>query len=112
MFVFSLHTCPADNGTFTATLTTPALDRRSLRWFGISACTANPEGQTSITGTARFVLASFYIVITHLSGHTRGTFILIGGVNRDKCTPQYRVQGYCHVPPEELGVPARGWGAP
>jgi hypothetical protein len=28
-----------------ATLTTPALDRRSLRWFGISACTANPEGQ-------------------------------------------------------------------
>jgi hypothetical protein len=26
-----------------ATLTTPALDRRSLRWFGISACTATPE---------------------------------------------------------------------
>src|SRR3954452_12366953 len=22
----------------------PALNRRSLRWFGISACTANPEG--------------------------------------------------------------------
>src|SRR5450759_3857120 len=43
-FVFSLPTCPADNGTFAATLTTPALDRRSLRWFGISACTATPEG--------------------------------------------------------------------
>src|SRR3954462_11129765 len=31
--------------TSTATLTTPALNRRSLRWFGISACTANPEGR-------------------------------------------------------------------
>ena len=29
---------------FSATLTTPALNRRSLRWFGIPACTANPEG--------------------------------------------------------------------
>jgi len=29
--------------TVSATLTTPALDRRSLRWFGISACTATPE---------------------------------------------------------------------
>jgi hypothetical protein len=38
------HTCPATRGTSTATLTTPALNRRSLRWFGISACTANPEG--------------------------------------------------------------------
>jgi hypothetical protein len=28
---------------FSATLTTPALDRRSLRWFGLPACTANPE---------------------------------------------------------------------
>jgi hypothetical protein len=32
-----------------------------LRWFGLPACTANPEGQTSITGTARFVPATFYI---------------------------------------------------
>ena len=40
----SSPTCPAVDGTFTATLTTPALDRRSLRWFGISACTATPEG--------------------------------------------------------------------
>ena len=69
-FVFSSHTCPAVSGTLAATLTTPALDRRSLRWFGISACTANPEGLSSITGTARLVLAIFYIVITSLSGHT------------------------------------------
>ena len=46
-----VHTCssshrtpsPADSETSTATLTTPALYRRSLRWFGISACTATPE---------------------------------------------------------------------
>ncbi|MGZ6880663.1 MAG: hypothetical protein ACXVGB_12305, partial [Mycobacteriaceae bacterium] len=47
-----------------------ALDRRSFRWFGLSACTASPEGQTSITGTARFVLVTFYITISLLSGHT------------------------------------------
>ena len=29
--------------TVSATLTTPALNRRSLRWFEISACTATPE---------------------------------------------------------------------
>jgi hypothetical protein len=55
---------------FSVTLTTPALDRRSLRRFGLPACTANPEGQTSITGTARIMLATFYIAITLLSGHT------------------------------------------
>ena len=43
MFVFSSHTCPAHSETSTAALTTPALDRRSLRWFGISACTATTE---------------------------------------------------------------------
>ena len=43
MFVFSSHTRPAHSETSTATLTTPALDRRSLRWFGISAPTATPE---------------------------------------------------------------------
>ena len=41
-----------------------------MRWFGLPACTANPEGQTSITGTARLVLATFYIALTPLSGHT------------------------------------------
>ena len=34
MFVFSSHTRPANSETSTAALTTPALDRRSLRWFG------------------------------------------------------------------------------
>src|SRR5215471_1075550 len=52
---------PLTAGLFPATLTTPALNRRSLRWFGLPTCTANPEGQTSITGTARFVPTTFYI---------------------------------------------------
>ena len=30
---------------FSETLTTTALDRRSFRWFGLSACTASPEGR-------------------------------------------------------------------
>jgi hypothetical protein len=30
---------------FAATLTTPALNRRSLRWFGVSPCRATPEGR-------------------------------------------------------------------
>ena len=33
---------PLTAGLF-RTLTTPALNRRSLRWFGLPACTANPE---------------------------------------------------------------------
>ena len=43
MFVFSSHTRPAHSETSTAALTTPALDRRSLRRFGISAPTATPQ---------------------------------------------------------------------
>ena len=43
MFVFSPHTRPAHRETSTAALTTPALDRRSLRWFAIPAPTANPR---------------------------------------------------------------------
>ena len=46
-----VHTCSSSHRTpapltarpSTATLTTPALDRRSLRWFGISACTVTPQ---------------------------------------------------------------------
>ena len=55
---------------FPGTLTTPALNQRSFRWFGLPACTASPEGQTSIAGTAQFVLATFYVTTTPLSGHT------------------------------------------
>jgi hypothetical protein len=62
---------------FSATLTTPALDRRSLRWFGLPACTAGPEGQTSITEAARFMLATFDITLTPLSGHTTDRRILV-----------------------------------
>ena len=35
---------PQSRRDFSATLTTPALNRRRLRWFGLSACTASPEG--------------------------------------------------------------------
>jgi hypothetical protein len=37
---------------------------------------ANPEGQTSITGTARLMPATFYIATTPLSGHTAITAVL------------------------------------
>ena len=71
MFVFSSHTRPAHRETSPAALTTPALNRRSLRWFGISALHGDPAGPTSITGTARIVPTIFYIVITSLQD-TRG----------------------------------------
>jgi hypothetical protein len=38
--------------------TTPALNRRSLRWFGLPTCIGEPGGPTSIADTARFVLVS------------------------------------------------------
>jgi len=38
--------------------------------LGSPPALASPEGQTSITGTARFVPATFYIATTPLSGHT------------------------------------------
>ena len=47
-----VHTCSSSHRTpapltarrlSMAALTTPALDRRSLRWFGVSACTATPQ---------------------------------------------------------------------
>jgi hypothetical protein len=42
---------------------------------------ANPEGQTSITGTARLVPATFYIAITPLSGRTtERRFVFTAGV--------------------------------
>jgi hypothetical protein len=49
---FVVHTCRAQGRDFSATLTTPALDRRSSRWFEASPCRAAPEGQTSISCTA------------------------------------------------------------
>jgi hypothetical protein len=38
--------------------------------LGSPPAMANPEGQTSITGTARLTPATFYIATTPLSGHT------------------------------------------
>src|SRR5260221_10457381 len=70
MLVFSSLPCPGLAGPFPGTPPPPALYQRSFRWFGLPACTASPEGQTSITGTARFVLATFYVTTTLLSGHT------------------------------------------
>src|SRR5215211_7520016 len=49
---FVVHTCRARRRDFSATLTTPALNRRSSRWFEASPCRAAPEGQTSISCTA------------------------------------------------------------
>ena len=49
---FLAHTCRAHGRDFSATLTTTALDRSSLRWFGTPPCRAIPEGHTSISGTA------------------------------------------------------------
>ena len=48
-----------------ATLTTPALNRRSLRWFEASPCKATPEGHTSIshTVTHNWCLTIFYIAL-------------------------------------------------
>ena len=72
MFVFSSHTCPAHSETSPAALTTPALDRRSLRWFGISRLHGDPGGPTPITGTARIVPTIFYIIIITSLQDTRG----------------------------------------
>jgi len=49
---FVIHTCRAQRRDFSATLTTPALNRRSSRWFEASPCRAASEGQTSISCTA------------------------------------------------------------
>ena len=43
---------------FSATLTTTALDRRSLRWFGACPLTAGSGGPTSISCSASHLLAS------------------------------------------------------
>ena len=72
MFVFSSHTRPANSETSTAALTTPALDRRSLRWFGNLRLHGDPGGPTPITGTARIVPTIFYIIIITSLQDTRG----------------------------------------
>ena len=69
---------------FPGTLTTTALNRRSFRWFGIAACTANPEGQNlhhwHSTG---FVLATFYVTITPPFMDTRRPLLRLGREESD-----------------------------
>jgi len=73
MFVFSSPTWPADCEPFPQSLPTPALDRHDTAAVWDLRLHGDPGGPTSITGTARLVLAIFYIVITFLSGHTPHT---------------------------------------
>src|SRR5665647_1147307 len=88
MFVFSSPTCPAPQQDFCRNAHHPGSGAAQLAVVWDLRLHGDPGGSTSITGTARFMLASFYIVITSLSGHTRGTSILIHAANRNKCTPQ------------------------
>ena len=54
--------------------------------LGSPPALANPEGQTPITGTARFMPATFYIAITPLSGHTAERRIWL--LNRSRPRPR------------------------
>jgi len=76
MFVFSSHTRPADCEPFPQSLPTPALNRHDTAAVWTPRLHGEPGGSSSITGTARFVLAIFYITITLLSGHTIATGFL------------------------------------
>ena len=53
-----------------ATLTTPALDRRSLRWFETSPCRAIPEGRPPSLAQHRSSSSTFYIDPSLRSCHT------------------------------------------
>src|ERR1035437_10528252 len=70
MFVLSSLTWPADSESFPQSLPTPALDRHDTAVVWGLRLHGDPGGPTSVTGTARFVLAIFSIALTLLSGHT------------------------------------------
>src|ERR1039457_6797052 len=85
-FAFSTRTGRTDSPPFPATLTTPALDRRSLRWFGTSPCRAIPEGLPPSLAQHRLSSSIFYIDPSLRSCHT-----VIGKAEDDHltaCTPQ------------------------
>ena len=73
-----VHTCsssrrsprPLKSGLFRSRFPPRLLTGMTLRRFGLSACTANPEGLSSITSTARSGSTTFYIVTPFLSGRT------------------------------------------
>ena len=58
------------SGPFPQSLPTPALNRHDTAAVWVLRLLGEPGGPTSITGTARFVLGTSYILITSLSGHT------------------------------------------
>jgi hypothetical protein len=71
------HTCRAHGATFPQTLSTPALDRRTLRWFTASPRRATaedhqPKGQplhlrysTASADSSFYIDSSFAFVLTH-----------------------------------------------
>jgi len=98
-----------------ATLTTPALDRRSLRWFGTSPCRAIPEGQPPS-------------LVQHASDSrsTPSSVIHFQDTPPDRCLPCARdgwpptppillhwkasITGRTYVPPPNLRPPAPVFG--
>jgi len=72
-----------------------------------------PEGPTFITGTARFVLAIFYIVTTPLSGHTHSvTPCLVSGVRnmasgRETAAQNAEWPDLCAPPKQSLACAVR-----
>src|SRR5437867_3152761 len=65
-FAFLAPTLSHWSCDFSVTLTTPALDRRSLRWFGVSPCRATPEGQPPSLmqpASVRFDLLPRYLLL-------------------------------------------------
>ena len=58
------------SGPFPQSLPTPALNRHDTAAVWVLRLLGEPGGPTSITGTARFVLGTSYLLITSLSGHT------------------------------------------
>jgi hypothetical protein len=80
-------------GPFPQSLPTPALDRHDTAVVWDLRLHGEPGGPTPITGTARFVLTTFYIAITLLPGHTDSVTpcLVYGPEQRDwDRNPQFR----------------------
>src|ERR1019366_97298 len=90
-FAFPARTCRI-SCAFSATLTTTALNRSSLRWFETSPCRAVPEGHTSITSTAP---------------HPKITILLHRNLHQRSWCPMGGIRGVARPPvPRIVGVPA------
>src|SRR6266567_2734609 len=64
-----------------ATLTTPALDRRSLRWFEASPCRATSEGQPPSLAQPASVGPIFYIDPSFSLRGTQSSAYLVSSVH-------------------------------